>query len=359
MAIVTVPQFVVPYFPTLVTTVAPAFGNFALTASAHKVAGIIVAPATGTLDWIEFRIGTVPDNPNNGLRVSFQALSGANPGGTPAQYRDLTGTFTSNTWQVPPGIMTDDGTNGGTPRSVTRGDVFSWVVEFVSFVTGDNINISSLVNPTGTALQNLYYESFTSSWVANNTRYPLCALRYSGGVYYEMPYMLPAVTFNSHGTFNTGSTPDERALRFQLLTPQRLSGFYLLIDADNATDVVLYDSGGSTLGTVTLPVAARYGPTPQWWYGQFATAISLSAGVTYRLSVKPTTTSNIVTYSMDVNSNAVLGMLGTGCTEWYSSTRTDAGAWTDSTTNWPFLHLLFDGIDSGSTAGTPRAAFFG
>lgn len=363
MAIITVPEFMVPPFPSLLSVGSiPAFGAFTLSASAHKTAAVVVAPYTGTLDWFEYPVGTVSNNPDNGLRSSFQSLTGASPAtpdGTQSQYRDITGTFSSNSWAVPPGPMTDDGTDTGVKRSVTRGAAFACVIEYVNFVTGDSIQLRNLVAPTGMALQSIYYLSFTAAWTAVNNRYPIIGLKYSDGAYYQIPYMLPAVAFNTHA-FNSSSTPDERAHRFQVPVPRRISGVYLYVDADNAFDLVLYDAGGSTLTTATVPVAVRYSTSPQWWYIPFPTPVEVAANTTYRASVKPTTTSNIVVYSMDVNSNALLGMVGTG-TETYVSTRTDAGPWTDVMTQQLFMHLMFDGEENGvaPAAATPVSAFLG
>jgi hypothetical protein len=48
-----------------------------LNASGERITCIVQAPKAGTLDWFEYRTSTVVDNPNNGMRSSFQAVDPA------------------------------------------------------------------------------------------------------------------------------------------------------------------------------------------------------------------------------------------------------------------------------------------
>ena len=120
MAIVSVP----PYFwPPILTcnNVAPAYSSGTLNASADKYAFIVQCPKAGTLDTFEWRTGAVTNNPDNGIRCSFQTVDATTgyPDGVQDQYRDITGTISANTWQVP-GLITSDGTDVGTKRTATH-----------------------------------------------------------------------------------------------------------------------------------------------------------------------------------------------------------------------------------------------
>ena len=77
----------------------------------------------------------------------------------------------------------------------------------------------------------------------------------------------------------------------------------------------------------------------------------MSADTTYRLAVKPTTATNVSLYSFSVNAAAIMAAF-VGGTQWYQSTRTDAGAWTDSTTNCPFIGLHLSQLDDGAGAAS-------
>lgn len=142
------------------------FSDLLIDAAGEKVAIVFRAPKTGTLDRAEFKLDAVTQAPVSGLRVSFQDVGAAdgNPDGTQDQFRTVPqGSISAGAWVVP-GLMTSDGTDGGTKRSVTKGDLIAFVVEFDSFAAGDSLEVRCMgqganFNTTGQP----YVSHFTAS----------------------------------------------------------------------------------------------------------------------------------------------------------------------------------------------------
>jgi hypothetical protein len=310
-----------------------------------RVAMVVQVPKSGTLDWFEWRTGAVSNNPDNGMRQSFQDISATNghPDGVVDQYRDITGTFSANAWQVPSGTMTDTGADGGTKRTVTKGDWLGCVIDFVSFVALDQIQISTITTPL---VHNFAWISDASTGTyAKLANGPVMALRYSDGTYAEFfAPVLPALTFTTN-TYGNGSTPDERALRFTVPAACRCAGIWFYGAMASDCDAILYDSSSNVLTSISLDVDRRTDTNTRNHVAYFATPVNLTANTVYRMALKPTTASTITTYDIDVNAGALMACMEGG-SSWYSSTRTDAGAWTDTQTSRPTIGILIDAIGS-------------
>jgi hypothetical protein len=319
---------------------------YLLNASGERAWFVIQCPKAGTLDWFEYRTSTVVDNPDNGMQSSFQTVDPATgfPDGVVDQFRDVTAAFASNTWITPPGVMTDDGTNTGVKRTVTRGEWLACVINFVSFTAGDAINIAVLaVNASSQTIASTMYPGSNTSGsdVKDTTNLPILALKYADGTYAEFDVPIwPLLTLNSR-TFNSGSTPDERALRLVPDIAARSCGAWVRADIDGPADVVLYDAADAVLASYSLDPEIRSVnngvPMRVYWSANVAAAVN-------RLSLKPTSGTNIISYDFDVPSAAHMACVSGGAA-WYGSTRTDAGAWTDTTTQRPLMGLIFDGFD--------------
>jgi hypothetical protein len=352
MAYVTVPEFTWP-------SLQPCGSNWLYTgstisASGHLVAMVFQVKRAGTLDWFEWRTQTVSNNPDNGVKTSFMGVDAAtgNPDGVVDQYRDNPAALSANTWQVPAGVMTDDGTDGGVKRTVSAGEWLACVIGNVSFTASDSFNVASMNLGTGFSMGGAYLTTYNgTSWSKQTGNGLVIALRYDDGTYDEIRGFnaWPAVSVNS-STFNSGTTPDEKALRFQLPAPMRVIGIAYRGTLTGDADVVLYDSGGSTLATVTADKDLRNGSAAIWNTVYFSSAVELAASTTYRAALKPTSGTNVMVQDLSAGTNARLGTLPTG-TACYLSTRTDAGAWTDTNTDLPLIALIVNGVDDGTGGG--------
>lgn len=180
------------------------------------------------------------------------------------------------------------------------------------------------------------------------------ACEYDDGSFGYIPYALPVAAANIQ-TFNSGSTPDEIALYFQLPFSARVAGGWLAVDLDNSMDVVLYDSDGTTaLQTVALANTERSstsGLAP--YYFLFDTPQTLAADTYYWLSCKPGA-SNVTVYSYSVGSSTIWDQtMPYGGQLFNYSSRTDAGSWSQNANRRVLAGVLLDGVDvsSGSSGG--------
>jgi hypothetical protein len=267
------------------------------------------------------------------------------------QYRVVTGGSIA-VGPITTGLITSDGTDGGTKRSVTQGDYLAVVMEWDSTQSGqvwlygltNNANSSVAATPWGAS------HNGTSWTIRAHQGYLNLALEYDDGTYSQIGNVYPA-TSGSVVTYNDSSTPDERALIFTFPFDVEVTGAWFWIDLDSDMDLVLYDSDGSTV-LETLSLAGNFRPfnTQERRFVKFAGSHVLTGGDTYRLAAKPTSGSNISLGQFTVSAAAVLGAWDGG-TDFYLSTRTDGGSWTETTTTRPFMGLVIRGLDTTGVGG--------
>ena len=336
----------------------PAFSNMGpIVATADKFTIIMQAPKTGTLYGCEFRLGTVTQAPTNGITVSFQDVTASTgvPDGTQDQYRVVTSGLTANTW-VAPGIMSSDGTDTGTKRSVTQGDTIACVIEFTSFSASDSLSIS--VGSTGFgAAAGFPYASFynSTSW-ANNSGIPVVALKYSDGTYAMSGWSIPYQTFTAV-TYNSGSSPNEYGVRFSSPVPLSVCGFWTN-QSYNATNhsytLKLYADatapGGSTLASYTRNSGtSRTASSVRTPYHRLSSNVTITANTWYRLTFVPEDTNNATLYQADLNAAAIQDVLTFG--QSFYMTQANGAGWTNTTTARIFMGLLICGADDGVQTG--------
>lgn len=320
--------------------------------STGKLAYLITVPRTGTLDKFETMTMTQTGGTNT-MKFSFQDPDASTgfPDGTLDQYRGSI-LFVNNTWTAP-GLMTSDGTDGGSKRSVTKGDKLYCVIQWDSFPGGTGFNMASTAMPTGYQYirgTNICATYDGSSW-GQSANGGILALKYNDGTYeFVHPFVWPIVT-HILKTFNTGtSANDEYGLRFQLPFGCELIGGWARINSTANYDVILYTG---TTATATLTIDKDYvvgGADPQAVWVRFPTAYALTANTTYRLIIKPSSATDINLGVFTISSAAHQACFEGGL-EWYGTHRVDAGAWTDETSIRPLMGIILSGIDTGSAGG--------
>lgn len=336
----------------------PGYAAGTIDAAGEKYAFVIQVPKTGTLDKFEFRVGAVTFDAASVLRASLQTPSPTTgePDETQDEYRDIT-SLTANFWIVP-GLMTSDGTDGGAKRSVTEGDLLACVVEFQTFTTGDTVAVSITSKANIGGAYNYPYNTVKlgGSWTKQSAVQPIVALKYDDGSY-AYTGALPASAINVIG-WASGSTPDERGLIFQMPFKCRVCGAFcraILSGAGGTMDLVLYDSDGSTpLITYSIDRDIQEAITSyRWRTFKFATTAILTVNTNYRLVLKPTSAvaNSVGLADFEVNAAAILNAVPGG-QSWHYTERTDAGAWTQTTTKQPMMGLLIDRLDDGVGGGS-------
>lgn len=333
---------------------APAFGNNrTIDATAEKAGMVFQVPKTGTIDAVGFLLGTVTQAPTNGLKVSLQDPSTTGlPDGTPDQYRVVpVGSISTGAW-ITTGLITSDGTDGGAKRSVTRGDVLCVVIEFSSFVAGDNLNIQERTGGLNDGAMP-YVVADTGAWAkSTNTGDPVVALKYDDGLYYPAPRCYPMSALTTLAV-NTGTTPDEIGLKFRVPVGIKVGGLWIRRSQTAARDVTykLYDSDGSTV-LKSFVDDGDFGSGNNR-YLLFSSEVTLVANTYYRLTALPSSASSLNFYYFDVAAAGIMDAIPGG-QDMHWTQRTDAGAWTDTTTRRPWMGLLITDITSGS-GGMSRA----
>lgn len=327
--------------------------------SGEKVAFIVKIPKSGTLHKVGFLTGTVSNSQT--LKVSFQNIDPAtgNADGTPDQYRTVASPAT-NTWTTT-GILSDDGTDTGNKRSVSIGEYIAVVIEFDSTI--GNVLISSTYTGAGSRQRDGYVSRYASSAWTKYTNYVAnCLLEYSDGSYGHAPW-LSVITHTNPNYYNhVNSTPDEFGMRFQVPVPMTMAGIYVNARFDGDADIVLYDSPSNVLATVpgydgttsvdTVDKDIAYDILSYWGQWMFSTPVNLEPNTTYRVSLKPTTTTAVYYFAIAVPTNAALAQFSS--TAFYKTYRTDGGSWTDVDTqapNWALIISAINGAEPTSGFG--------
>jgi hypothetical protein len=340
-----------------------ALGSIAFDSATDRAAWVGRAPVTDSLQTIYLRTGTVTTGCTLDVRV--ETVTNGRPSGT------LLGTNTNasvvvdnaddNVWKT--ATLT-------AAASLTKGQEFAIVV----------------VVSSGTPNMNLAAPPGSLVTYAILAHYPLTLQDTGGGtwatqgagwewiVQFASAGVVPLVGLNptsGAGTitaFNSGTSPDERALRFQAPMKCRVAGLRLAmfnIAAGGDFTASLWDAtgdvDGEALAQASIDGDFALSATQDGYVDLlFATPVELSAGTTYYAGVRADTANNIglAEFSNANVTNALRGFQGVDASM-YLSTRTwtagAAGAWSDTTTTLPLIYLIVDQLDDGAGGGGSAA----
>ena len=163
-------------------------------------------------------------------------------------------------------------------------------------------------------------------------------------------------------TYNSGSSPNEYALRFVVpsgaMTSYTIAGARLIFSPNPASStctISLYD-GTTALHSYTFDtdVASTSAAVPRVIDVLFtdSSLTTLSPGNTYRIGITTASGTNTNLLNLSVLLNADLDAVFCG-KEWYQSSRTGAGAWTDLTTSRPYIVPIFGDFTASSNIFAP------
>jgi hypothetical protein len=303
---------------------------------------------TKSIRTIGFLPGTITTGSST-LRISLQDLDatalGRPDGGVDENVTFADTAITSSTWYTTGNLSAD--------RSVAFGEKLAVVLDYSSYSSGSAVvqNLSQGAATAGSSWTTL----LTAGWVSAAGA-PGVILGFSDGTFGSLGppgRVWPASASSTLATFNTGTTPDEIALRFTVPFACKITGGYFLGGASGSArtfDIILYE--GTTVrasesfdGEQTNQAAGRY--TDASW-----AAYTLAPGTEYFLAYKPTNASNNTINYLEVAS-ADHFQAHAGGTEWYWAERIDAGAWSPTTTKRPLAGIIISALDDGvSTGGT-------
>ncbi len=337
MALVTIPTIVWP--PILAQMRQDAGGNGAqlIDAAGEKAATVFQVPRTGSIDRLVFFTRTVTTAQT--LRVGLYTVDASGDPTTTAYGGMAVGT------QASPAANTQYEVTLATPASAVLGDMVAMVVEFASTVGNLQIGLHDNVGGEST-MQVPYLDHFTTVWTKRSNVSGM-GVRYSDGTY-EFIGTWPTGIRSDIGYANA-DTPDERGNVLILPMRCRSNGAFLMAGSTGAAgdhDIVLYGPSGQALRTITRDASVGH-VTSGSIYARWNSPIVLDPEVSYRLTVKPTTTNQCSVREHSVLNAAMMGCLPGG-TRVYKTSRTDLGAFTDVTTTrtW-WLSLMIDQVDDG------------
>lgn len=320
--------------------------------------GRVFIPSRGTksIRKVGFLFGTVTKAGGSALTVSLQDVSLASgPVIQPDETQDQTvaianadASFASNTWYQTGALSAD--------RSVTHGDLLAVVIEYDGSgrLGSDAVNFNSTTHSeTGESLEGCCALKTGGSW-SMPTYLPNVILEFSDGTFGGLEYNWP-MSASSSVAYNSGSTPDEYCMEFQVPWACKVDGYHIMCALASGAncEVVLYDgTSAMTGGTIAVDAnALTAAGSTRWLTGLFAAQITLSANTTYRLALKPTTANSATLYYFDVSAAGHLTAHAFGTTGVINS-RTDAGSWgTATATRRPFMCLKFSSFDDGAGGG--------
>lgn len=314
--------------------------SLTLNAASYKAAMIFQAPKTGSITAVIWRANSIATGCTLDVRLeTVDTSANGDPTGT------LVGT-TTNGAEV---LTTGDGNSFRTTTltlgaSVTKGDLLAVVIAQPSSGSG-SVQVGLFSDQS---MQFPYCDLYTTSWFKQAAVSMICALQYSDGSIECITGNMPVLV--STRTFNSSSAIDESGIKITLPFPCRVVGFWVWGDFDAAADVILYDTDGTTtLASASINSFVRVNANNGIHFlTSSATPDMLAA--TYRLTVLPTTTTNITLNELTTPTAAFMDALALG-QNCILTTRANAGSWTDTTTGRALVGLLVSGFESGGRNG--------
>jgi hypothetical protein len=325
------------------------FVTFSISASNNALACIFRAPNAEAITTVGLRYGIRTGTPPT-YRISLQSVdpTTGNPTGTV-----LGGGSPASVTFTPPANATWDSTiqvftlsNSYTPA---RGDVFAIVVEYSS----GTVNVSNFSSFTsrasnvGLSINSVtpYVNTETAGVWTKAIGTPMLFWRTASATYGYPTQDVPVTLFASD------STPDEYALRFIVpatdFASYTVQGIRITTGAPDVAMTVKFSlyTGTTVLQDVTIDtdiLRLNASAACGFWEVFFdeVSLTTLTGGSVYRIGMAAQNTSELASLrGVSVSANQDLSAYNGGI-EWYLSTRTDAGAWTDDTLTRPWMSLI-------------------
>lgn len=239
--------------------------------------------------------------------------------------------------------------------AVAAGDYAAVVIEWNSYVSGD------MRFYTNTPIQSSgHYFPYSCSDVtaspgtwAKRTYHALSVcIEYDDGNSYWNGWQF-GMGSSAGTTLSSSTTPDEVGNYFQVPVKMRVRGFWFYGDYDNAVTLQLMDASNTVLANAVFDPDLRPAASYELHFVMFdsdpASAYTLNTGTWYRVSILPGA-SAVSVYDVNVQSNAMFGAWDGGV-NFYSTSRSDAGSWTNLNTKRWLVGLIYDQLDDGASTG--------
>jgi hypothetical protein len=241
--------------------------------------------------------------------------------------------------------------------AVAVGDYAAIVIEWNSYVSGDMRFY--VIDPVQASS---YYFPYCCSdvtatpgtWVKHTAAYHALSIciEYDDGKSYWNGWQFGMGTI-AGTSVSSSTTPDEVGNYFQAPIKMRVRGFWYYGDFDNAVTLQLMDASNTVLANAVTDPDLRAAASYELHFIMFdsdpASSYTLEAGTWYRVSILPGA-SAVIVYEVTVQSNAMFGAWDGGV-NFYSTSRADAGSWTNLNTKRWQIGLIYDQLDDGASTG--------
>lgn len=298
----------------------------------EKLAQIFQSPVSDDITQVKFLIGSVTVEGDVDVRIETVSVTTGDP----------TGTLADTNSNIVVSIVSGDANSLLTATltgacTLVRGTRYALVFNAES-VNTPNVQILYTSDYNSDFP---YLEVNTGSWSNPNDLAVFAYLNF-GGTYYTIEG-LRGLSTTSTATYNNTDTPDEIALKFTLPFPARIRSAWVWTDGAGDFDLVLYDKDDAVLLSTSHDkdqMGQTSGVARRVLYFDDA-AVTLNRDQVYRLSLKPTSVTDIKLERIAVAATADMDSWEGG-QDFVESTRTDAGGWSDSTTTRPMMAIEFD-----------------
>lgn len=319
-------------YPDLVYT--QSYSDHRLNAAGQRVAFIARPPKLGSIRDVIFRLRIVTTP--GPILVSLQGVDPAT--GLPNGVVDQSGIVPEA--ECKRGWVTATMNADRVVSDLT--EPLAVVIELSPYVDGDIVVQAN----NGLWVGSAYCATYDgAAWTKQYTG-PVVFFRYSDGSYGKS-LDLQHGTY-SGGTMHSGTTPNERGAVFQVPTSVRTVGAeWLGSDRDGDAVVTLYSESDQVLAQAAMPGALLSGQNTRRTHRvTWGSPVTLHANTTYRLTIRPTTTTSVTFFLAGVPSNEAMDQLPGGRL-WYGTQRTFGGAWADEPARRYTLGLILDGVAGG------------
>ena len=345
----TVPPFYYPAMPAALGASA-AVSNCLIDAASEKCGIVMQAPKSGNIATVRFRTGTVTTGDTVDVRLETVGADGW-PTGT------LLDTDTNAAVVIADGDDSAEKVATLTAAaSVTVGDFIAVVV--VNGGSGGNMNIAFNADDVyGNFPRGVEYVG-APAW-AHRDSSPIMALGYDDSSYAWIPTVFPET--GGYGNISIDGTPTHGGARFQLPVKMRAKGAWIhgYMAAAGSFVVKLYSGAVTELASVTVDsdYLRNAGTQSEQIALFFAAPVELEASTWYRLVVYMASG----TFQLEYYAAGTAAAMDAtpGGQNWHRTEATSPtieGDWSQTTTDFPLMGLIIDGIDvpsGGSGAAMP------
>lgn len=313
-------------------------------AAGEAAAFLVKIQRTGNLYRVGFKTSTVTGAQT--IRVSFQGLTGAGvPNDTVNQFRDVAIADTDDNLWKETGIISSNGTDGGSLRAVNRGDYVAVVFDNPGWAAGQAFTLTGMSGVTNAGYSAL---KTSGSWNKQSPGAQM-ALYYDDNKVYYLESVIPATNISSLN-FSTSSAPSRRGLHFRLPFPARIMGCLVVgafVVANATAQVVLYDAAANVLQQSAVHDAdftRSTAATLTTYY--FPSEQTLAANTDYYVMLEALGTISISLNFYSMQTAALLDQLAGGQNFCFSEL--SGTTFTDTTTRRPLIYLMVSALDDGA-----------